>query len=441
MWENIDTDRHYLGEFTLDNETLQGEIIYNKENGNIVLHIQRQFSHGPGKNYGRIPLILGTLHSGAALSLYQNKCISNNTRLFEYQELVFQVGYIILGQSQETYNQLICVFENGLLWSRLSQIDVSDFTTIKHKSMDEPVYHWFDAKISFSTNLTNGLLSFPRKEVSRVIERLVVKIETDEKRSPSFFLSIRDKIMALISFAIKDNVNIEEQFVVDFDDYEMLGEQKHYRQKSLLTSEPYSTIHNTSPHDYSFFLPQLSTSDDTQATLTKLTPVFNLYLSLFKYKDMPIEMVFLHIVQALETFHARFFYDDKKEKYIESVFHRFEKDANFDQIKLLLLNDTQMDKNCNYIILVSRLNDLLIGKNNGLFSDYYAVNNTYAQSIADTRHYYTHYGKSKENKAFKGDELLNVIHVLRLLLDYYICQSIGLDIEEKTRSQLSLLRT
>lgn len=145
-------------------------------------------------------------------------------------------------------------------------------------------------------------------------------------------------------------------------------------------------------------------------------------------------------MQALEIFHSRFFYDNKKEKYIESIYQRFGESPQFDQIKKLLLSETQMDENCGYIILGSRLNDLFIGTFNGLFLDFYMSDNTYAQRIADTRHYYTHYGKSKEAKAFKGDDLLDAIYVLRLLLEYYICQVLEIDIEKNTRRQLANLQ-
>ena len=156
---------------------------------------------------------------------------------------------------------------------------------------------------------------------------------------------------------------------------------------------------------------------------------------------MPIEMIFLNIVQALETFHSRFFYGDKKEKYIKSVMERFGESKNFKFIEPLLLSDTQKDPNCSYIILLSRLNDLFIGKNDGLFSDYYVKNSQYAQIVADTRHFYTHYGKSKENKALKGDELLKAIYVLTSLLEYHICLILGIDIRQKIVQRLNTVKT
>lgn len=433
MWDNIDAERHFLGEFCLRNKRIHGEIVYNKASGSILLMIRNRTPESLGSFYDTIPLITGTLDSGAPISLYHNRCVGNHTQLFAYQDLVFKISYAVMEPTQNSYHQLICILENGLQWSGLSQVDTSDFQNIRPNSVSDHVYYWFNSKITFNTRVENEVFAFPRKEVSKVVERLIVKIDSNEKQSPAYFMQIRDKIISLISFAIKDNVNIEEQYLVDFDDFEMIGPCKQYRQKPLLSSDPYSPILGTNLHNFNFTLEQLPNVDDLQDTLIKLEPIFNLYLSLFKYPHMPPEMVFLNIVQALETFHSRFRYNDKKENYVESVNQRFGDD---EQIKSLLLSDTQMDENCRYIILVSRLNDLLIGDFNGLFLEFY-WNTNYAQTIADTRHYYTHYGQNKQSKALKGDGLLDAIFILRLLLEYHICKVLNIDIEKDTRRQIS----
>lgn len=68
------------------------------------------------------------------------------------------------------------------------------------------------------------------------------------------------------------------------------------------------------------------------------------------------------------------------------------------------------------------------------------MKDNYAQRIADTRHYYTHYGKSKEAIAFQGDDLYDAIYILRLLLEYHICLSLKIDIEPKIRQDLARRR-
>lgn len=144
-------------------------------------------------------------------------------------------------------------------------------------------------------------------------------------------------------------------------------------------------------------------------------------------------MVFLNIVQALETLHSRFFYKNDKKKYIQSVKERFNEESL--QYKLLL-SDTQTDPNCSYIILVSRLNDFLIRGRNNLFAKYYRDDSEFAQRIADTRHYYTHYSESKKNKALKDNALLDSIFILKLLLEYNVCEILNIDISRKVTEKL-----
>ena len=440
MWENTAQDRHYAGDFVVETDAFSGEIVYNKENGIIILSLTKELQ-GVGKSYGRQKFISGKLNSGAYVTLCNCQCIKNLTHNFSVQQLRFRADCMIWGKAESAnrkFNKFVCVLENGLQWSGLTQIYREDFTKIAFKKLSkENSYNWFGANVNFSTKLDMDVWHSPRPETCRIEEHLQIEIVSEEKQDVDYFLQIRNKVMSMISFAIKDNVNIDSQSFYDFDDSYMLTEEiKQYNEYMLFTNEQYHILRKTNLHNYNFKLCQLPQDSCIADSFVKLEPVFNLYLSLFKYNDMPAEMVFLNIVQAIETFHSRFFYDNKKKKYIESVYNRFGSLVHFDQIKQLLLNDTQMDENCNYILLVSRLNDLFIGKFDGLFFDFYGTDNQYAQRIADTRHYYTHYGKSKESKALKGNDLLDAIEILTLLLEYNVCLALGIDNRNKTANRL-----
>ncbi|CDE72072.1 uncharacterized protein BN810_00903 [Acidaminococcus sp. CAG:917] len=440
--QNENIDRHFTGSFNIDGEEITGELIYNKEKGVIMLNLIKRLTDTPlGKRYHNLEVITGILNSGTFVTLFHNRCTKNHTQNFQIQQLVFVADYAIWSKSDATdkkYNKLICTLENALEWSGLSRIDASGASVIKFKDNGSGnIYNWFGAKITFSTSLKCELFNFPHKEESEVVERLVVHIEVDEKRELSYFTDIRNKVISLISFAIKNNVNIVEQYLCDYDDGYQIAEHIEYYKHYLYTKERRLYIYSGSLHEYNFMLGQLSPEKDIQKELILLEPIFNLYLSLFKYEQMPPEMVFLNIVQALETFHARFFYEDSKDKYIASVIARFGKLPNYHEIEKLLLCDTQKDKKIDFIILRSRLNDLFIGKNDGLFWDYYVTDSDFAQKVADTRHYYTHYGKAKEKKALKGDKLIDAIHVLSLLLEYNVCLQLGIDNQTKVREQLS----
>lgn len=66
----------------------------------------------------------------------------------------------------------------------------------------------------------------------------------------------------------------------------------------------------------------------------------------------------------------------------------------------------------------------------------------FAEKVVDTRHCFTHYSKSKENKIFKGKELLFSIEILRSVLSYYLLKEIGFEkefIKEKVRDMQTKL--
>ncbi len=71
MWENIDIDRHYTGVFQILGEPISGELIYNKQNGTILLNLIKEASSESffGKSYGTQPVITGKLNTGAVVTL------------------------------------------------------------------------------------------------------------------------------------------------------------------------------------------------------------------------------------------------------------------------------------------------------------------------------------------------------------------------------------
>jgi hypothetical protein len=436
-------ERRYIGRFTILQEEMDGEIIYNKKSGCIFLDLAKPLDEHTfmGKSYANIAVITGYINTGAVVTLFNNKCINNHTQVGQTQRLAFSCEYLIWSKEIQTdakYNELVCTLNNAFAWTRMSVFETTDDGIRRKEHADSREFSWFGMKIKFTVFSNEGFWSDFDSEEKTIVQRVQLSISNDEKHTIDEFVSIRDKILALISFAIKNNVNVEDEYLVDYDDSYYITENfENYHKHYLIYAQRELNIYDMKIWDYNFTLDLLPDDKDINKELEKLVPVFNLYLSLFKYKEMPVEMVFLNIVQALETFHSRFFYEDKKKKYVESVMQRFSTSIIFNELKGKLLSDTQMDENCNYIILVSRLNDLLIGNYNTLFIDYWRCEEDYAQKIADTRHYYTHYGKSKEKKALKGDELKDAIFILSRLLEYHICLILGIDIEEKVRQSLS----
>lgn len=436
------SERHYIGQFNILNGQIDGEIVYDTETGKIFLSLAKKLGDKEliGKGYAKIAVISGQTNTGAAVTLYNNRCINNYTQLGQTQSICFVSDYFIMSKlpvKNNLYNEMVCTLKNAFMWSQLSIFETNSSGIKVKEKVDEFRYSWFGSEIKFSV-FTNETFSLPLEDEEKtIVQRVKLSIASQEKKSIEDMMSIRDKVVAMISFAIRDNINVIEEYFLNYDDSHFVVDTlKEYRKYYLFSGKRKLEIYGNQLRDYNFTLNELPTDKDINDTLEKLVPVFNLYLSLFKYRDMPKEMVFLNIVQALETFHSRFFYKDKKEKYVKSVMDRFSRSVIFDDLKKKLLSDTQMDENCKYIILVSRINDLLIGHYNTLFVDYWRRDDDYGQTIADTRHYYTHYGKAKEKKALKGDSLADAIFVLRNLLEYHICLVLGIDIEEKISNNL-----
>ena len=290
MENYLDRDRHYVGSFNIDGHQLQGEIIHNIQNGVILLAVRFElnsleiFQIKPSQNPS---VIIGKLTNGTVVNLYNNSLIKNHTQNFQYQELLYSIKNMIWSYKEFTnpqFNKLICEVENGLNWSNLTGIDTQKLTSIFIKDVAPKIVFWYNVKITFSTTIKNELLKWPRDESCEVVERLLISIESNEKKEVNFFTDIRDKIISLISFAIKDNINITNQHFSDYNDYTNIGENIKYTEYPFIDNVPMYNIHKTHCFDYNFYLNYLA-QDDQQLpqNLEKLAPIFNLYLSLFKY--------------------------------------------------------------------------------------------------------------------------------------------------------------
>lgn len=440
MWEYKDQDRHYTGVFNVEGDIISGEIIYNKGNGTILLVLEKEINEKNtlNKNYGNIHTITGKLNTGASVTLFENRCVLNHEQVFQYQTLEFISQRMIFAHqdaSDATFDEMVCVLGNALSWGDLSPFQTTDDFSLKVVDKAQTVtFGWYGVKITFEPYLNNWLI-IPKEEENKIIQKLQVRIELDEKRSLKEMINVRDKIIALISFGIRDNVNVEKQYLINRDEYIQQKDFRDYYKYHLFINEPYLKLLKTNRWNFNFKLSQLNQDNDYSDALSKLVPVFNLYMSLFRYSDMPAEMVFLNIIQAVETFHARFYYDNKLSKYIEYVNSNYPEGLT---INKLLLTDEQ--KKANRIFLLSRINDLLVRAHGVSFNRFIiGKDRDFASRVVISRNYYTHYDKSKEDKALKGKDLYKAIYILRLLLEYSVCQVLGIDIKMRIQRDLNTM--
>lgn len=142
------------------------------------------------------------------------------------------------------------------------------------------------------------------------------------------------------------------------------------------------------------------------------------------YNDIPKEEILLNLTKALEFYHTRFVVEDL-EKY-NSLISKMLSNALPENKKIInefIYDSTQ--KQSTYILLKNRLVHLfLLEMPISYFENFTFVLN-FINSVVETRHYYTHYNKSKQYKAMKGTELSISNSILQTVLECFILKEIG----------------
>ena len=145
----------------------------------------------------------------------------------------------------------------------------------------------------------------------------------------------------------------------------------------------------------------------------------------------------MNLMQALETYHARFVTDSKDNyvRHVDQMLKEVFKGDSGETIKewrARLISPDQESPKCNKVYLKSRLADLVFAEgiicwwsfNEGKGEDF-------VTKLVDTRNYYTHYGEDKKDKAYTKDELPFVTRHLLCLLKYHLLTQMGFD-KQKT---------
>ena len=407
---NNPTMQRYTGFFDINNYSIPGEIVKNPSSGIIKLTLtqtlqsQEEVFAAADQNYHRLLSISGKLHTGEAITLFNCRCVANTLTALA-KTIVFVADYMIwdnIFHIEDGYRVFECIIENGVWWSELSKISTPDSRTISIDARPNvKCFNWSEARIEFSTIITsNDFASYHHSEMGVLSERLKISIKPKTKKNVSYFLRVRNEILAMISFAIKDNINILQQYFYNYAEYPKLEEVpklRNYIQYKIVINEKTYGIKGELPEEYNFKLSSLPSGKDFDNDLQKLQPIFHLYQSFFKYPDMPYEMLFLNMTQALETFHARFYVPVYSE--------------------------------VDYT-LRERITELLLGKADNIFSPLCDADPDFIQKIIITRNYYTHYGQVKRKYLFSGNELFDAIQILKQVLEYHICKVLQVDLSE-----------
>ena len=213
----------YQGNFEIDGITFSGVMFVDDERGYIGLNVVKHFTGEEARNYsqrnyGRISVIHGKGNNGNNLTLFKCRCRKND--YYEYGEnksqlLEFSVQYFVMSGLHEScteFDSFRFTVENGMAWSKISQIKVLDNPNggppnqVRFRGSDHfKKYVMGGSLIQFRSDISNGeLMREDHSEQFVITERLQITITPPSPSPITYFLGLRDQIVDMISFAIKD---------------------------------------------------------------------------------------------------------------------------------------------------------------------------------------------------------------------------------------------
>ena len=420
----------YQGDFEIDGITYSGGMVADGEHGSITLIVSKMLDGEEAKgysqkNYRRIPMIHGVVNGGKNVTLFKCRCKENDYTEYaedkKHQRLIFSAEYIVISGRNDihtTYNRFQFTIENGMAWSQISQILVIDNPhggePNQVRFRGNSYSKWFimgGSQIFFRSQLNNReLMNENRRESFTLQERLQITITPKEPCSISYFLSMRDQLVDMISFAIKDNVNILSQYLICGPE-----DPRYAEQHLVVTNKKTLPINHTPPEEYNFKLDQLPRTKDAARAVNRLEPILRLYASFYRYDDMPLEMVFLNATQALETLHGRFYHVPySKQNLPDDIAPAYKK-----------------------ITLSERITALLEKSEDKIFAPLFNQELRFVERVVIARNYYTHYHESQWQSALDSECLYDVVRILKCILEYFICVQLGVDISSRVQEEIN----
>lgn len=439
-----------------EKETLyQGELYIDYKNHIIALEILIPASEGnplPSPPYkGKIPYICGTLFSGTKILLYDCSTGRENSRFMQYTKQIIYAKYSFLGLlinsiEEIKFKKVIFDFGNIIAWSGLcnynwefSNEGGSDLKWV-HK---EPVKFKVRENLEVVFLPSQGSVGIGDIFESEIKARQYISVEFTYSNFVEWEVVKNDALSMQYLIGIGTNQRVEinsakychSSIYIELPKVDNVSEKIYEPVDVIFGTGEVEATQNTNSYDFLYTLSDIKKNDifvRWNENYSMLKPVLDLYFIAFSNTIQSPEMLFLNLMQALETYHARFITDDAKSypQRVNSLVESFcQGNSNIEEWRTFLLDNGQA-KNTNNIYLRSRLADLVFANGELPFWPQKCFPEEYIRKIIDTRNYYTHYDQSKFEKAFSKEELPCINEHLLALLQYHLLILMGFDVKE-----------
>ena len=341
------------------------------------------------------------------------------------------------------FNEVHFHISNIIKWSQLSGFEYFDDKDYRLK-----IGYKFKDKVSIKINDNTSVEFVPYlgsfnfdMQVEKLDVSQHVEVHIINKKETTFdkFLETFKMISSMITLATNSKINVVDIKGINYKKYNgIVSKKKNYIKYGIITNlVKHDNVKNLDAeriNNYLFNLNNIAYKNRLKKwfdSYEEFSSIYNLY-NLGINNDVPDEIRFCNLMQALELLHTKQY--KKVKKFFEHIDSKFKDNSSI--IDLVKNNPDQSEE---FIILKNRLIDLFVNDYSLTKSENIVDNiDTITTIFSDTRHYYTHYSEAKKSKSLSGVNLKYGIYKIFLTktTNYKkILENLGFDIEEINKNR------
>lgn len=395
----------------------------------------------------------GRLFSGARVALYRCETVSRHTynSLLLTEHITVKYAFWDLTESNLTlqlFRGATFELKDAIEWTGLSHYEWNlgekDFGHSLVWVHREPISLSLSRGVDFSVSPTQGPLKVRIYDTKVEAEqhaafKLLYGQDVDWDRvveDINWFRSFAE-LGASTGMSVDSVHYLHDQVRIDIPGHDQTADESLRPSEVILGTRSSKRVERTHLSLYgSFSLPEAIECGALKRWFDArelLKPIVGLYSLAYSREMISTTLMFLSLMQALETLHARFYASDVVSfvNRIDAIIYAPGDGAAHPE----WLIDTGQRRS-RKIYLRSRLNDLLYAEGNCPVKVLGSSILDFSTKLVDTRNYLTHYDRGLETKAYGVEELRGINGRLLLLVEYHMLVFLGFN-QEFARERIS----
>lgn len=394
-------------------------------------------------SYKSQSFILGVTTNNKLITLYNsfeyNRSLSSGKQTCKYISNFVLIGDHYTSEDEFTFNKIKGRFKNLDEW-----LSIYGFKEVEPNFKNHSLKVDYELPEYIKIEIFNNLHIIFNFTYSSPIHPYTHKLVIEQKSEVVFdsnvpvpFYDILENIMLFQNFLTLgtfEPANLIYVFLYNNDRKENVGGQSKPIQTQLFHNPGFKYVEGRIKNKSEFLFNYNDIRQNFGDIIKKwfelnelLKPVTYLLFDSFYHRKKFTENRFLNIIQAIETFHRRF----RKNVSISKKEHKVR--INNILASIDIKHRDWLNEKLNFSnepTLHQRLSELIEEIPIQTIKKIIVDQDQFIRRIKHNRNYYTHYDKSLESKALKGNELYKLSEKLRVILIVLILKEIGFSLEQ-----------